>query len=135
MAFINWSPALSVGIPTIDAQHQKLVALVNTLYEAMSAGKGNDVIGHVIQELTEYTRTHFSYEEGLFAMHGYPNAEAHIAEHKALLADVAELHARFKRGEKISAVSVGTFLKNWLAKHIQGADRDYQPLFVSKGVR
>ena len=50
MALLNWSSELSVGIPKIDQQHQKLVGFLNELYDAMQAGKGRDVLGKHIME-------------------------------------------------------------------------------------
>ena len=62
MAYLDWSESYSVGIPKIDMQHQKLVAFLNQLYEAMQAGKGNDVLGKVLNDLAMYTKTHNQVE-------------------------------------------------------------------------
>jgi hemerythrin len=40
MAYLNWTPDLSVGIDRIDQQHKKIVALLNELYEASRPGRG-----------------------------------------------------------------------------------------------
>lgn len=53
-------------------QHKKLVSMVNEMYQAMSQGKGNDVVGKVLNDLIAYTRTHFAAEEKLMQTNGYP---------------------------------------------------------------
>lgn len=62
--FFPWDDMLySVGIASIDAQHKKLVALVNNLFEAMKSGKGATVVGSILDELIQYTASHFKYAE------------------------------------------------------------------------
>ena len=42
MAIIQWNDSLSVNVVEIDKQHQKLVAMINDLNDAMRQGKGKD---------------------------------------------------------------------------------------------
>jgi hemerythrin len=55
MALITWSDEYQLGIKEIDAQHQKLVAMINTLHNAMKEGRGKDVIQPILNELLAYT--------------------------------------------------------------------------------
>lgn len=135
MALIDWSPKMSVGIASIDADHRKLVVLVNDLYEAMSVGEGSKVLDRVLDELIQYTRTHFVREEGLFRTHGYEHEAEHKAEHDKLLRTVDDLRRRVDAGERVSPVATGSFLKQWLTEHIQGSDMAYSAFLISRGVR
>jgi len=63
---------LSVNIQSIDEQHKKLVALVNNLNDAMSSGKGQLIMGKILDDLVAYTKTHFATEERLMTTHTYP---------------------------------------------------------------
>ena len=72
MALIKWTSALSVAVPEIDLQHQKLVSLINQLHESMLSGKGREVLGGVLNELIDYTKRHFADEEELMRRHNYP---------------------------------------------------------------
>ena len=135
MALIDWSAKMSVGIPSIDADHRRLVVLVNDLYEAMSVGEGSKVLHRVLNELIDYTRTHFVREEGLFRTHGYEHEATHKAEHDKLLQTVDDLKRRVDAGERVSPVATGQFLKQWLTEHIMGSDMAYSAFLISKGVR
>jgi hemerythrin len=77
MELIQWNNNLSVGIAEIDSQHQRLIKLINDLNDAMRVGKGKDVTGKIINELTNYTLTHFTKEESYFAKYAYPETDAH----------------------------------------------------------
>ena len=60
-----WNSSLVNGVSRFDQQHQRLVALVNQLYKAMKSGQGKGAVGAVLDELVEYTATHFADEEKL----------------------------------------------------------------------
>ncbi len=135
MAFVQWDQKLSVGIMQIDTQHKKLVSMVNEMYQAMSEGKGNDVVGKVLNDLIAYTRTHFAAEEKLMQTHGYPDFVVHKALHDQLTKQVGQMQADFKAGKVALSTKVAAFLKDWLVKHIMGTDQKYAPYLHGKGVK
>lgn len=134
MALMAWNTTLSVKVKQFDDQHMKLVDMVNDLHDAMKEGKGNVVLGKILNGLISYTATHFAAEEKLMAQHAYPDAVAHKREHENLVKQVVELQNNFKAGKAILTLDVMMFLKGWLVKHIQGDDRKYGIYLNSKGV-
>lgn len=136
MPLMQWNPKLSVGIAQFDQEHQRLVGMVNDLFDAMQAGKGKDALGRILDGLITYTQTHFAHEEQFMAQHGFPGLAEHKAEHVALAAQVAEVQKKYKAGNTGTlSLEVLNFLKNWLLKHIQGTDKNYGPFLNAKGVR
>jgi hemerythrin-like metal-binding protein len=121
---MKWSNALMVGHPTIDRDHQKLVDLLNRLYEAMQSGKGTKVCDQVLSELIAYTKSHFATEEQLMAASQYPKFREHKAMHTQLVNDVMDFKSRLDGGSTTLSVSLFKFLKDWLANHILASDRD-----------
>lgn len=136
MALVAWSEQLSVGVVSIDEQHKKLVSLLNQLHDGMLSGKGRDALGAVLKGLIDYTRTHFKYEEDLFARTGYPDAASHKRDHTDLVQRVIEIQQKYNTsGPSALTIPVMNFLKDWLTNHIQGSDRRYAPHLSAKGVR
>lgn len=127
MAFIDWTPALSVSIPAIDQQHQKLVSLINELHDAMRLGKGRDVLGGVLGELLNYTRTHFADEEERMRARGYGELAHHKRLHDELTERVMRLKREFDSGQPVLTIDVMTFLQHWLTNHIMVSDKAYVP--------
>ncbi|NTW89085.1 MAG: hemerythrin family protein [Desulfobulbaceae bacterium] len=134
MALFNWDSSLSVNIAEIDEQHKKLVNLVNDLFEAMKEGKGSQILGKVLSDLTRYTKTHFATEERLMRSNSYPSYLVHKKEHDELIAQVDDLNKKFQDGQMVLSTSVGNFLKSWLVNHIKGTDMKYKPFLNQKGV-
>lgn len=135
MTWIQWSESLSVGIPSIDVQHQGLVTLLNELHRAMLERSGPDVLDPVFARLLTYTEEHFVYEEGLLAGHGYLELVEHCEQHRALRARVQELSREYElRGAQV-LVEVMEFLRDWLRDHIAGTDQRYASYLIERGVR
>ncbi len=134
MALIEWTVDLNTNIASIDEQHKKLISYINVLHEAMKMGKGQDVLGKVLNELAAYTITHFSNEERLMATCGFPGYAFHKKEHEGFAQKVLKLNDDFKCGKYLITVEVMQFLKDWLITHIRGTDQKYAPFLLGKGV-
>lgn len=121
----QWTDVMSVGVASMDHQHKQLFQLINQLYEAMQAGKGDQLIQDILMKLSGYTRTHFAAEEEILRKIRYPGLNSQIALHKAFVDKVGQMTRDVKGGKKIATVSLATFLKDWLVTHIQKEDRQY----------
>jgi hemerythrin len=136
MALMEWTERMSVGVTQFDNEHKRLVALINELFDAVQAGRGREALGKILDELIEYTKSHFTNEEHLMAKNGYPNLDTHKKEHEALTKQVLDVQRKYHAGATaMLSMEVMTFLKNWLVKHIQGTDKQYGPFLNAKGVR
>ncbi|MFZ5940536.1 MAG: bacteriohemerythrin [Bacteroidota bacterium] len=135
MALIDWTDNMSVQITSIDAQHKKLVGMINDFYEGLKNKGSDQLMGELIGKMNDYISYHFSYEEELFKKHGYPDYTLHLREHQAFIAKIADVEKRFREGKMILSIEITTFLKDWLIKHIQGTDKKYTSFLLSKGVK
>ncbi len=133
MALFEWSDELSVGIASIDEQHQHLVGIVNDLHAAMLRREGRMALAGTFCRLVEYTEYHFAHEEALFEIHGYAGAAGHRAQHAMLTARVQELRQQFEAGKVTITIEVMEFLRDWLRNHIAVSDREYGPFLKQQG--
>jgi hemerythrin len=131
---ITWSDRYSVGVEKIDAEHQKLVALVNELYAAIMAGNPADVTARVLNSLVAYTLSHFASEEMLMKRCNYPGYPQHKAEHEKLVAQVKQLQQDLKAGKATVSQEVMSFLQSWLIGHILGVDKKYTGYMHAAGL-
>lgn len=127
MQLLDWTDELSVEDAELDEQHQKLVDLLNELYHAMRTGKGNAILGEVLDKVITYTSEHFAHEEHICAKCKFPDLAAHREAHKQLLDEVHTLKNRFEAGEVLLSVKALDFLKHWVADHIVQQDKKYSP--------
>ena len=81
MALLVWQDDLNTGIEVIDQQHRRIVEMLNHLYNAQRSME-RTVVGEVIDELVDYTLSHFAFEEELMEEAGYAFCAAHKRVHE-----------------------------------------------------
>jgi hemerythrin len=121
---LRWDPKLSVGVRSIDDQHQELFRQVNGLLDAMGEGKGKQAAGDVLRFLADYVTQHFAMEQKLMAQHRYSGLAAHKAEHDDFVKTFRALQAEFEeKGPTMSfTVNVNRLVCAWLRQHIGTTD-------------
>lgn len=124
MTQLKWSNDLNTGIDVIDRQHQRIVEYINELHLARASGHAKDEIGRVLDELIEYTLSHFSFEESLQDESGYPFSSAHKKVHDQFSKRIGDFRRRFLTGEDVTT-ELSNLLNTWLLNHIKCDDSDY----------
>ena len=119
-----WTPAIAIGIESIDEQHRQLFDCLQQLQEAAEEQRAIYAV-YAINRLQAYAREHFEEEEGLMRRAGYPDLGPHAAEHQAFRSRLRELANR----AVFEDVSVDTveFLRGWLTHHVSEVDPRYVP--------
>ncbi|WP_320169286.1 bacteriohemerythrin [Maridesulfovibrio sp.] len=130
---VEWTDDLSVHVRTIDEHHMTLLDLINKLYSAMRQRSAGKVIGEVTQELLDYTKYHFGYEEKIFHKHGYPETEPHIKLHHYFIQKIADFKDEVDAGKVTASTEIIRFLKDWLIKHIMVVDAKYTDFMHEHG--
>jgi hemerythrin len=124
MAKFIWTSQLNVGIEVIDQQHRRIVEYINQLDDARSSGHSREEIGYLINDLVDYTISHFGFEESLQEEAGYPFAKSHKKVHDLFTQRVSDFLARYDKGEDVSK-GLNSLLVTWLFNHIKRDDADY----------
>jgi hemerythrin len=133
MGIVQWDETLSVGVREIDAQHQRLLALINDLHEAMKEGKSREMLGQVVSRLKDYARTHFSTEEKFMRQTAFPGFEEHRIQHDKFIEKVLDFELEMNEG-RTSPLEVARFLMDWYIRHVKGTDRLYAGHLQSHGI-
>ena len=125
--FVQWTPKLDLHVPMVDRQHRMLVGYINELYEAMAHNRTSKELQAIVKKLRDYTATHFSDEEKLFAPTSYRGTQEHIKIHRKFVAKLDEVEQELQNGTATVSMELLTFLKDWLVQHIMGTDPTYVP--------
>jgi len=135
MKFITWNDSFSVHVEEIDAQHQWLTDIINTLYDEMNENKGKRVLEIVVESLLQYTRLHFETEQNLMIKYSYPDYEEHKVKHDALGQQVADWNRQLGNGETQLTVEMLEFLKSWLENHEVKDDSKLGSYLNARGIK
>lgn len=134
MPLFDWGDEYKVNVRELDAQHFKLVELVNNLDKAIIEGTEAGSVGTTLNGLLDYTAYHLIFEEKILKMYGYPEFEAHRREHDELSWKVLDLRSRYNSGDHVEPIEVLEFLTGWLKNHIMNSDKRYGTFLNQKGV-
>ena len=107
----------------IDHQHRQILQYINTLEEIRVSGQ-RDKIQEVLEDLIDYTQSHFSFEENLLAQVNYQYLPSHKGIHDLFVKRLNEYRQRFEKGEVVEN-DLYRLLSKWLINHIQHDDQDY----------
>ncbi len=124
MAKFVWTDQLNVGIEVIDQQHRRIVEYINQLDDVRIESHSREEVGNLINELVDYTISHFGFEESLQDEANYPFAKSHKKVHELFKQRVSDYQARFDKGEDITK-GLNSLLVTWLFNHIKRDDADY----------
>ncbi len=125
---IDWTSDMSVGDDKLDADHKRMIGILNRLAEAISADNVSENLGGIFHELHDHTREHFSREEARLAKTQYPFFEGHKAEHERFTHQMNELADRYNASPNTdTANELMRLLHEWLLIHIKEHDQQYAP--------
>ena len=132
---MDWSPTYSVNVAVIDEQHQTLIAQIRALQEAMQEERAAQPLSRILSNLRALAQAHFMFEEGLMEAHAYPEMAAHQAAHAELAKRLEELQRQLNAGNTMPGTQTIASVRDWIAHHITGPDRDLGAYLNQEGVR
>jgi len=122
---IEWSDQLATGLDDVDAQHQKLIGIVNELASLQACGTATDELFGVYDELKSYTLYHFGHEEDL--MNAWPvephNKATHLKAHQGFIEHIAKIDELIVSHPSYVVDHLLAFLVKWLIHHICDVDK------------
>lgn len=132
---IAWKDEYDLGIASIDAQHRKIIDIINGLAKFMKQDASSEDVARTIEGMHRYAEEHLAYEERLFEECGYAETDDHREEHDTFRETIAEFRERMRANNPIVAIELLGYLEDWLLGHILVSDRKYVETFKSYGVR
>jgi hemerythrin-like metal-binding protein len=125
MPKLRWDPCLETGIEEIDWEHRRLLSIANRLLDAMSKGKGEAVVQPVVKDLASHAAAHFTEEEKFMRDMGFPDVEAHAAEHRQMAADLETYVTALESASPPGAKELSAIMSHWLLDHVLKKDKEY----------
>lgn len=117
MASLQWSPALVLDLPAMDAVHEEFVSLLAQVEDADD--------GHVCQawdSLIEHTQQHFDQEDRWMQSTRFATTNCHSQQHKVVLLVMREGAAKGAQGDLASIRVMAAELGPWFSHHAANMD-------------
>ena len=117
MLLYEWNEKYSLNHPGIDAQHQELFALVNTVQSLDPQTTTRAQIGILFKEFFDYMAHHFRDEEHYMQSIEYPLYYKHKKMHESIIEGMTQILKTKKHVEELQE-SMRYIAKKWLVEHI-----------------
>ena len=135
MDILKWRTSYETGVSSMDAQHQRLIGLVNQMYNIMRNNEGNYALDTILQKLSDYAVSHLKDEEALLREHSYPDIDEQELNHAGYLEQMKKLYSELEKDREKATKEIYTFLRFWWINHIVGIDKKYGPFLLKEGVQ
>ncbi len=118
----------------MEAEHELLHDVLHQLQSALVA-KRREAIAELLGRFKDVANLHFTEEQSLMRLHGYPGYEAHQQEHDELLGELGEVTRRITAGELADARAAAETLEDWLTLHMHASDAALERYIEEEGIR
>ena len=111
---MKWIPEYNTGIDVIDDQHNRILDYINEI-DSVDANTDRARIQEVLNNIIDYTQSHFTFEESLQEEAGYKYRVPHKRVHDLFIKKIESYRDRFNMGHAIEA-ELHEVLSKWLIK-------------------
>jgi hemerythrin len=121
---IVWDQSFETNIPEIDAQHRRLVDIINSLADGIGCSSMGE-LQEILAQLKEYAQYHFRAEETIMEAAGYAELAEHRSEHLAFVDQLQLFDLDIILASEGLAWDMHQFLGGWLTSHILVIDKKF----------
>lgn len=115
------------GIKMIDDEHTRLFELAEAAYQLLNDDflhDKYDELVSILDELKDYTKTHFSHEEEYMESIDYQAIFIQRAQHRAFIEKLESFdYENVDENQEESITEILEFLTDWLINHICKLDK------------
>jgi len=134
MPLIEWQDEFRIGIPSIDHEHQELIALINALHDRLSGDATAEEVSAFLGEVDAQIAAHFALEEWTMRELAYDQYEDHKADHDRLLEQIRDIADAFEAGVyKDYSGRLGYHLRHWFSEHFRTRDARLHRFVAGQG--
>ncbi len=130
-----WSPSYSVGIKSLDSEHQALFAMFNKLADAWHDNADSKELLAMLREYIDAVAKHFTAEEKLLERYAYLGLAKQRSDHQQIISrmkmHLEKLSSSAERIDKEVLDEIAALKVN----HIRGADQAYAEFLQGQGMR
>lgn len=124
MTLLRWKDEYSVGIESVDYEHQQLIGLINRLHDQLDAADAHMTVPAFFGDLLRGISAHFALEERLMRESDYGGFSPHKEDHEQLLNALRELMDAFEYSEEVDVVELSGRLDTSFSRHFKTRDAE-----------
>lgn len=123
MALIEWRDEFTIGIASVDYEHQGMIRMINKLHEELAGDASRDAVIDMLGDIHNLISAHFALEEKEMVEMGYGEFDSHKDDHERLLDEIRDIMDEVEDGTAEGyEADLGRRLEAWFGEHFKTAD-------------
>jgi len=122
MSLLVWKPEYSLGVASVDEEHQQMINMINDAYTQMLDCNGLDRPELFLSDIYIAIAAHFAHEEHLMVQAKYPEYQEHRADHKQLLQEIRDIMEGYLANPEGAQEQLKIGLTEWFSGHFSTFD-------------
>jgi hemerythrin-like metal-binding protein len=119
---LEWQERYSLGIPSVDHEHQQMINMINHLVIRIVKGTDREFISASLGDILSGISAHFALEEKIMRDRRYDRYFQHKAEHDRLLDQLRDIMDDFDVHGKLVPAQLVRALDEWFSEHFRTED-------------
>lgn len=119
---VEWREEYKVGVPSVDHEHQELIALINAVHDRLTAPDSHLEVGDFLGEIFARISAHFALEERIMRAAGYDQYTEHKTDHERLLDEIRDIMDDYEDLRLFDERLLGERLRVWFTEHFKTHD-------------
>ena len=122
MKYLKWRDQFSVGVDSVDYEHQNLMDMINAIYAELEDQRDIAEIEKTISDVHAEISAHFALEERLMRNAGYAEYAAHKDDHEELLDQISSMMDAIENDPEPALDVLSEKLSDWFSGHFATFD-------------
>lgn len=122
MKYLQWDEKYSVGVDSVDYEHQNLMDMINMIYAELEDRRDIAEITQTVSDVHAEIAAHFALEERIMRQAGYEEFEAHKNDHEDLLDQIRTMMDAIESDPEPALDMLSEQLADWFSNHFATFD-------------
>ena len=122
MKYLQWRDEFTIGIDSVDFEHQNLMDMINMIYAELDNRRDIAQIRRTVGEVHAEISAHFALEERIMRQAGYEEFAAHKNDHENLLDQIRTLMDAIENDPEHALDLLSEQLADWFSGHFNSFD-------------
>ena len=122
MKYLKWDEQYSVGVDSVDYEHQNLMDMINMIYAELDDQRDISEIEKTMSDVHAEIAAHFALEERLMRNAGFEEYEAHKDDHENLLDQIRNMMDAIASDPEPALDMLSEQLAEWFSGHFATFD-------------
>jgi hemerythrin-like metal-binding protein len=122
MKYLQWRKEFSIGVDSVDFEHQELMEIINLIYAELDNRRDVAQIRRTMGEVHAEVSGHFALEERIMRYARYEEFDAHKNDHEDLLDQIRTMMDAIENDPEHALDMLSEQLADWFSNHFATYD-------------